>query len=258
MFGAIAGDIIGSLYERNNLKSKKFPLFSPGAGFTDDTVCTLAVADCLIHEGDFASYLRQYVRRHPNRGYGQKFRHWAFSHEGPYNSWGNGSAMRVSPVAHFARDEKELLDLAEQSASVSHNHPDAIAGAQAVALAIWMAKLGEEIEVIRKEVSNRFRYDLTRTVDEIRPNYSFDVSCAGSVPEAITCALEASDFEDAIRNAVSIGGDSDTIACIAGAIAECLFDKPRDIVERVEGYLSAPNTEDLLDTWHRFNGFKRA
>jgi ADP-ribosylglycohydrolase len=170
--------------------------------------------------GDFAEYLRRDVRAHPDRGYGFMFRQWAMWDAGPYNSWGNGSAMRVSPVAHLAGGEAEALELGQMSAAVSHNHPEGVKGAQAVALAIWMAKSGAEPDDIGGEISARFDYGLGRSVDDIRPGYEFDVSCAGSVPEAIICALQAADYEDAVRNAVSIGGDSDTIACIAGGIAE--------------------------------------
>ncbi len=219
MIRAITGDIVGSIYEGRSIKSKEFTFFGEGCRFTDDTICTVAVADCLMNDGDFADYLRQYVRKHPYRGYGGMFRQWAYSDIGPYNSWGNGSAMRVSPVAHIARSEAYLLEMAKRSPAVTHNHPDAIAGAQAVALSMWMARAGTDAGVIWREVADRFKYDLNRSVDEIRPNYSFDVSCAGTVPEAITCALEASDYEDAVRNAISIGGDSDTIAYITGGIA---------------------------------------
>ena len=188
MIGAITGDIVGSIYEGRNIKTKEFSFFGGGCRFTDDTVCTVAVADCLIHDSDFADYLRQYVRRHPYRGYGGMFQEWASTDIGPYNSWGNGSAMRVSPVAHVARNQATLLEMAERSSAVTHNHPDAVAGAQAVALTMWMAMAGTDAHVIRREVADRFNYDLSRSVDEIRPDYSFDVSCAGTVPEAITCA----------------------------------------------------------------------
>ena len=154
----------------------------------------------------------------------------------------------VSPVAHAASDERELLVLAERSSSVTHNHPNAIAGAQAVALTMWMARTGADAMTIRREVANRFEYDLSQTVDEIRPNYRFDVSCAGTVPQAITCALEGTDYEDAVRNAISIGGDSDTIACITGGIAEVMFGVPKEIGGRSRGYLS----DDLVDVLERF------
>ena len=162
--------------------------------------------------------------------------------------------MRVSPVAHVARDEAELLELAERSAAVTHNHPNAIAGAQGVALTMWMAMAGTGAAIIRREIADRFDYDLSRSVDEIRPDYSFDVSCAGTVPQAITCALEATDYEDAIRNAISIGGDSDTIACITGGIAEVMFGVPGEIAGQARTYLA----DDLIDALDRFDRFKVA
>ena len=235
MLGAIAGDIIGSAYERNNIKTKDFDLFSEASRFTDDTVCTVAVAKWLMEGGDLSDTLADLALRYKSRGFGSNFMHWAQQWERhPYNSWGNGSAMRVSPVSYWAKGEDDLLDLAKKTAEVTHNHPDGIAGAQATALAIWLARHGEGPSAIREEIEQRFKYDLSRTVDEIRPGYSFDISCPGSVPQAITCALEATDFEDAIRNAVSIGGDSDTIACIAGGIAEARFGIPDKISKRVE------------------------
>ncbi len=252
MLGAITGDIVGSIYEHSNIKTKEFPFFGDRCTFTDDSVCTVAVADCLMAGGDFADYLRRYVLRHPRRGYGGMFQRWATAWESaPYNSWGNGSAMRVSPVAHVARDERDALDLADQSSSVTHNHPDAVAGAQAVTLAMWMAKEGADAMTIRQDIGDRFDYDLSRTVDEIRPSYAFDVSSAGTVPQAITCALEATDYEDAVRNAVSIGGDTDTIACITGGIAEVMFGLPGVIAEISRSYL----TDDLVEVVDRFVEF---
>ncbi len=156
--------------------------------------------------------------------------------------------MRVSPVAHVARDEAELLDLAKRSSSVTHNHPDAVAGAQAVALAMWMAKTRVDATAIRGEIADRFLYDLSQSVDDIRPWYRFDVSCAGTVPQAITCALEAANYEDAVRNAVSIGGDTDTVACITGGSAEVMFEVPDDIAETARSYL----TDDLVEVVDRF------
>jgi ADP-ribosylglycohydrolase len=181
------------------------------------------------------------------------FRKWAGSNMGPYNSWGNGSAMRVSPVAHMARDEQELLDLAEQTSVVTHNHPDAVAGAQETALTMWMAKSETDVVVIRKEIADRFDYALSQSVDDIRPSYQFDISCAGTVPQAITCALEGTSYEDAVRNAISIGGDSDTIACITGGIAEMMFGLPEEIAESSRGYL----TDDLVEVLDRFGDFLR-
>ena len=251
MLGAIAGDIIGSIYEHANIKTKNFRLFGDGCRFTDDTVCTIAVADCLMNEGDFADYLGRYTLRHHTRGFGGMFMRWAKQWERePYDSWGNGSAMRVSPVAHFARDEGEVLRLAEEASTVTHNHPDGIAGAQATALAMWMAMEGAYSSSIRQEITNRFGYDLTQSVDDIREWYTFDVSCAGSVPQAITCALEATDYEDAIRNAVSIGGDTDTIAFVAGRIAETMFELPDEIAVTARTYL----TDDLETVVDGFGG----
>ncbi len=248
MLGAIVGDVVGSIYEHRNIKTKDFPLFGRGCRFTDDTVCTVAVADCLVNHGDFAEYLRRYVRVHPTRGYGTMFLEWAMTDMGPYGSWGNGSAMRVSPVAHVAREETELLALAEASSAVTHSHAEAIAGAQAVALTMWRVKSGMPIPEVRGEVSDRFGYDLSQTVDQIRSWYRFDVSSKGTVPQAIACALEARDFEDAVRNAISIGGDSDTIGCIAGGIAELMFGVPDAVAETALGYL----TDDLEDALSRF------
>ena len=254
MIGAITGDIVGSIYEGADFKSKDFPFFGPGCRFTDDTVCTVAVADCLMNDGDFADYLRNYVGRYPYRGYGGMFRQWAFSDMGPYNSWGNGSAMRVSPVAYVARDEDDLMALAERSSAVTHDHPSAIRGAQAIALTMWMAMAGTGPDTIRQEITQRFGYNLSRTVDEIRPDYEFDVSCSGTVPQAITCALDATSFEDAIRNAISLGGDADTLACITGGIAEVMFGVPSEIAETARGYL----TVELLDVVDRFADFVQA
>ena len=207
MLGAIAGDIIGSIYEHTNIKTREFPLFGEGCRFTDDTVCTVAVAHCLMDEGDFAHYLRSCVRSHPFRGYGGMFREWAISDDmGPYNSWGNGAAMRVSAVPYLAKTDEQLLENAEQQAAVTHDHPDAIAGAQAVALTTWRVMQGSNKTAIRDEISSTFGYDLGRTVDEIRPSHVFDISCVGTAPVAITCALEASTYEEAIRNAISLGG----------------------------------------------------
>ncbi len=242
MLGAITGDIVGSIYEHANIKTKDFPLFGPGCAFTDDTVLSVAVADCLLNEGDFAATLRAYTRAHPRRGYGGMFLRWALDDDLPaYGSWGNGSAMRVSPVGFAARDEDEALALAARSAAVSHDHPDAVAGAQAVALAIYLARQGMEAKATRDEIAARFGYDLSESVAAIRARYAFDVSCAGTVPPALTCALEAEGFEDALRNAVSIGGDTDTIACIAGGLAEALFGLPEEIAAQARAYL----TDDL-------------
>ena len=224
MLGAIAGDIIGSIYENRPIKTKRFPLFSPGCTFTDDTVCTVAIADVLLGDGDFGHALRRYVRKYPGRGYGGLFREWAMADDLPaYGSWGNGSAMRVSAVGFLARDDGEALRLAAASSAVSHSHSDAIAGAQAVALAIHMARRRADRTTIRRVLSERFGYDLSRSLDDLRPGYAFDISAAGTVPAALICALDATDHEDAVRNAISLGGDADTLACIAGGLGEALY-----------------------------------
>lgn len=248
MLGAIAGDVIGSIYEAAPIKTRDFPLFGAGATFTDDTVCTVAIADALLQGADFAAMLRDWVRRHPGRGYGGMFRRALASDRPAYGSWGNGAPMRVSPIGHWGRNEAEVLALAAQSAAVSHDHPDAIAGAEAVALAIWLARAGAARAAIRARIADRFGYDLSRSVDQIRVSYRFDVSARGTVPPALIAALEAEDFETAVRNAVSLGGDSDTLACIAGGLAEALFGLPDTIIAETRARLD----HDLLAVIDRF------
>lgn len=224
MFGAIVGDVVGSTREGRAVRQKDFELLPDGSQLTDDTVLTVAQADQLLRGADWVDCLKQWARRYPNAGYGGTFIHWMLSESREaYDSWGNGSAMRVGPVAWAHDDEAALLAAAEASAAVTHSHPEGIRGAQATALAIWLARRGAAADEIRARVAAHSGYDLDRSVDEVRPGYGFDVSCQGSVPESLICALEAADFEDAIRNAVSLGGDADTMACIAGAVAEPLF-----------------------------------
>lgn len=224
MIGSIAGDIIGSVYERQPIKHSDFPLFSPASTFTDDTVMTVAVAYAIIEGVDYLTAIKQYARAYPNAGYGGYFYQWMMSDENePYNSWGNGSAMRASPVGFAFDTMEEVLAEAEKCAAVSHNHPEGIKGAQATAAAVFLARLGKEKDEIQEEISRRFGYDLDRTLDEIRPHYQFDVSCQGSVPESIIAFLESSSYESAIRNAISLGGDGDTMACIAGGIAQAYY-----------------------------------
>ena len=255
MLGAIAGDIIGSIYEAAPIKTKDFPLFGPGVTFTDDTVCTVAVADALMQGGDFAGALRAYVRRYPGRGYGAMFRRWAMTPGMPaYGSWGNGAAMRVSPIAYWARDEAELLELAAGTAAVSHDHPDAVTGAQAVALAMWLARGGTDRPEIRARIGTGFGYDLEPSVDQIRAWYRFDVSCKGTVPPAIVCALAAEDYRDAVRNAISLGGDSDTLACITGGIAEILYGLPDEVTREARALLDAPLREVIDRFYERVGG----
>ncbi len=224
MLGALAGDIIGSRFEHANIKTKEFDLFHPECVFTDDSVLSVALAESLLTGADYADVMRGYYQQYPHAGYGGYFHRWAQDPSmGPYNSFGNGSAMRTSPVGWYYDDFDDALAAAEKNAAVTHDHPEGVKGAQAVVAAIVLARQGRDKEDIRTDLQNRFGYDLQRRLDEIRPGYDFDVTCQGSVPEAIIAFLESADFEDAIRNAVSLGGDSDTISCIAGSIAEAFY-----------------------------------
>jgi ADP-ribosylglycohydrolase len=236
--GAITGDIIGSVYERSNIKNTDFPLFKEYSRFTDDSVLTVATMENLLSEKkDYTFYYQKYARKYPHSGFGGYFkRKWMFSENPqPYNSWGNGSAMRVSPVGWFFPTLEETMEEARCSAVVTHNHPEGIKGAQAVAAAIFLARTGTSKIEIKQFIETEFAYNLGRTCNDIRPNYHFDVSCQGSVPEAIIAFLESTDFEHAIRLAVSLGGDSDTIAAITGGIAEAFYSGiPANIAEEVE------------------------
>lgn len=240
MVGAIAGDIIGSIYEANPIKTKDFPLFQDQCYFTDDTVLTVAIADAILSNGSYVNSIRRIGSHYPAAGYGASFICWLYSENySPYNSWGNGSAMRVSPVGFaFSTDDTVLLQ-AQMSAEVTHNHPEGIKGAQATALAIFLARKGHSKSEIKRRIENQFGYNLNRSTEDIRPFYSFDVSCQGSVPEAIISFLDSDSYEDAVRNAVSLGGDSDTLACITGGIAEAFYRGiPEDFVEKVREYLT--------------------
>ena len=250
MLGSIAGDVIGSIYEARPIKRRDFPLFGPGCRFTDDTVCTVAIAEALLDgSNDFAGHLRRWGRRYPGAGYGGMFARWLVDERmGAYGSYGNGAPMRVGPVGWLASDEAEVLRLARASADVSHDHPDAVSGAQAVALAVFRARQGHVAGLIRAEIAERFDYDLVPSIDQIRPGYGFDISSAGTVPPALIAAFEAEDLEGAIRNAVSLGGDADTLACIAGGVAEALFGVPAPIERDTRARLDAP----LLRVCDRF------
>lgn len=240
MLGAITGDIIGSWYEFRNIKVKDFqPLFHKGAKFTDDTVCTVAVADALVNELDPVETLQRWGREYwSNGGWGQRFTLWlADDNPLPYNSWGNGAAMRVSSAGLLGTSLENALDLAYQVTVITHNHPEGIKAAQATAASIWLARQCMDAQGIRQTLVERLGYRLDMTVDEIRPGYKFTEASKDSVPQALVCALEATDFEDAMRNAVSIGGDSDTIAAIAGSIAETRFGIPEDIAAKTWSYL---------------------
>ena len=230
MLGAVFGDIVGSIYEFNNIKSTQFELLGDKSTFTDDSILTIAVADWLL-EGALSKErliftLKQYVRKYPNPmgGYGSRFQQWALSDENePYNSWGNGSAMRVSAVGWAFDSLEETENIAKLSAEITHNHPEGIKGAQATAAAIYMARTCSTKQEIKDYIQSKYGYDLSRTCDEIRPTYRFNESCVGTVPEAIIAFLDSSDFESAIRLAVSLGGDTDTLTCISGGIAEAFY-----------------------------------
>jgi ADP-ribosylglycohydrolase len=239
MIGSIAGDVVGSVFEWNSIKTADFPLFDSKSRYTDDTVLSVAVAKAILRNIPYGEVIKDFAQRYPHAGYGNSFYAWAHSEDDtPYNSWGNGSAMRVGPVG-FAFDPLEkVLREAKRSAEVTHNHLEGIKGAQATALGVFLAFSGEDKKTIKAEIENRFGYDLNRTLDEIRPSYHFDVSCQGSVPESIIAFLESASVEDAIRKAVSLGGDSDTMACIAGGIAEAYYqDVPAPMVNEVRNRL---------------------
>ena len=235
ILGAITGDVIGSVYEFDNVKSTDFPLFGEKTDFTDDSVLTLATMDLLLNGGDYATVYQDYSRNYPNRGYGGNFRGWIMMERPrPYNSFGNGSAMRVSPVGWAFDTLEEVLKEAERSASVTHNHPEGIKGAVATAGAVFLARTGSSKADIKAWVEKETGYDLNRTVDEIRPVYQFNETCQETVPEALIAFLESKDFEDAIRLGISMGGDSDTLACIAGAVAEAYYKEiPAEIQRKV-------------------------
>ncbi len=250
MIGAIAGDIIGSIYEFDQIKTKDFPLFDDRCTFTDDTVLTVAVADAILSGGSYLDSIRRIGRKYPDSGYGGRFICWLLSDDySPYNSWGNGSAMRVSPVGFAFSNEKDVLEQARKSAEITHNHPEGIKGAEATTLAVFLARTGSGKETIRARITDQFGYNLDRTVDDIRPSYRFNESCQETVPEAIVAFLDSDSYEDAIRNAVSLGGDSDTLACITGGIAEAFYGGvPDEITTRAKEILPP----DLLKISKKF------
>lgn len=281
MLGAIIGDIVGSVYEFHNIKTKDFPLFGAGCHVTDDSILTLAVAEALMEGGEtenFVTALKQYARAYPQAGYGGRFRQWVQSADTrPYGSCGNGSAMRVSPcgwlmdcgfTARTGMWPSNGRAAAERSAAVTHDHPEGIKGALAVADAIFICRiyagkwcsdygtpLVASLEDCKRQVKDHleteYGYDLSRTLAEIRPTYRFDATCQGSVPQAVTAFLESDGFEDAVRNAVSLGGDSDTLAAITGSIAEAAYGIPSAIHDRALTYLD----DRLLDVYRRWQKF---
>ena len=269
MLGAITGDIIGSIYEFNNIKTKNFNLFTDKNYFTDDTVMSFAVAEALMNGSkseDFIRFMKRYGVLYPRVGYGGTFFSWLFSDTTePYNSWGNGSAMRVSPcgwVAKLSEPFEEGLklteDLAKKSAEVTHNHPEGIKGAQATASSIFFMRHGKSKNAIEEYknklkdyIQNKYQYDLDFILEEIRPIYKFDVSCQGSLPPALVSFLESENFEDAIRNAISIGGDSDTLGAITGSIAEAAYGIPEDIKNKAINYLDN-RLKGVYENWINF------
>lgn len=252
VWGAAAGDVVGSVYEHRPHKREDFVLLGERSRFTDDTVLTAAIADALTRGGDYAASLRRLGRRYPDAGYGAGFFAWLFNeHAGPYHSYGNGAAMRVSAVGAACGTLDEVLEQAGRSAAVTHDHPEGIKGARATALAVFLARRGESKAAIRAALAERFGYRLDRTLAQIRPDCRFDVSCQGSVPESIIAFLNSGSTEDAIRKAVSLGGDADTMACIAGAVAAAFYsDAPAALVEGVRARLSR-ELVGVLDAFDR-------
>ena len=263
MLGAIVGDIIGSAYEFNNTKRKEFHLFTPKSKFTDDTVMTLAVARWLCGDKEhrketLVRHMQELGRRYPTAGYGGSFMRWLYNPEPqPYNSYGNGSAMRVSPVAFYAHSLQEALGLAKISAEVTHNHSEGIKGAQAIASSIYLARHGATKEEIKSYVEEQFHYDLSQQLDDIRPTYSYDMSCQHTVPQALLAFLEGANFEEVIRSAVSIGGDSDTIAAMAGGIAQAFYVIPKKLSSYCYALLT-PELRGVLNDFEDLLGCREA
>ena len=255
MLGALIGDIVGSVYEWRNRKDKGFPLFQPDCRMTDDSVMTAAVASAVLMGGleelelfqaHVITEMRRLGRKYPALGYGPRFEAWILSQEPkPYRSLGNGSAMRVSSAAWLAKDMAESLHLAQLTAEVTHDHPEGIKGAQAVAAAIFLARTGHSKVEIKVYVECKFDYDRSRTCDEIRPTYHHVESCQETVPQAIAAFLESTDFEDALRTAVSLGGDSDTLTAITGSIAEAFYGVPENLKQECRKRLT-PELEEIL------------
>ena len=255
IIGAIAGDVIGSAYEFNPTRDYNFELFTPKSTFTDDTVLTMANAIWLLEDEQhthekLVKIMLDLCWKYPGRGYGGRFAHWIHDERPqPYNSFGNGSAMRVSPVGYYAKTLEEALALAQISAEVTHNHTEGIKGAQATAAAIYLARQGKAKQEIRDYITKTFNYDLSRTLEEIRPTFSFNETCQQTVPEAITCFMEGKDYEDVVRLSVTLAGDADTIAAIAGAISSAIDEVPNEITQPVISLLS----EEFCTTLLRFN-----
>jgi ADP-ribosylglycohydrolase len=257
IFGAIAGDVIGSTYEFKNEKSVNINLFVEESTFTDDTVLTIAVADAILNNKDFGKTIWEYGNKYIDRGYGGRFLEWlASENPTPYDSWANGSAMRVSPVGWAYSTLHETLEMAKKSAEVTHNHPGGIRGAQAIASAIYLARNGFSKKAIKDYISQTFEYDLNFKLDDIREEYKFHVSCKYSVPQAIVAFLESTDFESGIRLAISIGGDSDTISAMTSSISVAFYNQ---ISDDIYNFVKSRLPQDFIDIIEQFNerfGFK--
>src|SRR5262245_16676683 len=248
MLGAILGDIIGSVHEYAATKTKEFPLFVPHSTFTDDSVLTIAVAEWILTGGDLSDVLSRLARRFPGRGYGTMFAAWVGAPErGPYNSYGNGSAMRVSPVGFAFQTLDDVVEWARRSAEVTHNHPEGIRGAQATAAAIFLARRDRDMDAMRRAIESQFGYDLGVRLDDIRPGYQFTELCRQTVPPALIAFLESTSYEDAIRNAISLGGDADTLACITGGVAEAYYGGVPDDLAVLGRALLDPALLDVVD-----------
>ena len=256
LYGAIGGDIIGSAFEYNNIKTTAFNLFSKTSEITDDTLMTIATAEAILNGGDYKDYYLKWGHLYPKADYGESFNEWLkSSNPTPFNSWGNGSAMRVSPVGFAFDTESKVLSEAKKSAECTHNHPEGIKGAQATALAIFYARNGKSKNFIKSEIELWFGYNLSFKLAEIRPDYEYDVSCQGTVPPALVAFLESKDYESAIRNAVSIGGDSDTIAAVTGPIALAFYkEMSEEIVLNIEKRLPEP-VKKVCKNWGNSKSF---
>jgi ADP-ribosylglycohydrolase len=256
MIGALVGDIVGSIYERNNIKTTDFPLFQKRCRFTDDSVLTVALADAILTGTPYELKLREYFDRYPQAGYGRGFRAWAEGHNPePYNSSGNGSGMRISPAGWAFDTLGDVLEKAKEFTAVTHNHPEGIKGGQAVAAAIFLGRTGCGKQEIRKYIEENFAYDLSMNCDLIRPDYKFDRTAQGTVPQAIIAFLDSSDFENAIRLAVSLGGDTDTLACITGSIAEAFYGGVPDYIQvQALDFLDGPLRQVTFRFIERFMG----
>ena len=251
MLGAIAGDICGAPWEGGSCPKDQLTLFSLEAGFTDDTVCTIAIASALLDDQDPAQMLRAWAAKYPGRGYGTSFHVWAHSQAGPYGSYSNGGCMRVSPVGLLASSLDECDSWAEITAAVTHNHLEGLRGACAIAAAVWLARAGYPADQMRQILSARYGYDLRASVADLILDYRFSMLAAETAPRAIICALESSSWEDAIRNAIAVGGDSDTMACMTGGIAEARFGMPYQHAQTALAYLPLDMQEVLAELYLR-------